>query len=159
MSRYFSKIIDRYFLQWIAPDTWVTYHPMDMERFYQFVKAIKRYSRTNYGPKLLKNIIKAAKKEHPEFSDDLINEMAEYFSGRVHQILDYESAPFPDPFVEMRDPYAVSLYLRRLRVSDRKGGFRPLHSQAEIDKILEKNFGTNWRERSFEQIYGKTKKV
>jgi hypothetical protein len=120
MSHYFSKIIDCYFLQWIAPDTWVTYHPLDLERFYQFVKAIKRYSRSNHGPKIQENIIQAAKKKHPEFINDLINEMAEDFSGRVHQILDYESAPFPDPFVEMRNPHAVSLYLDSLEVSDRK---------------------------------------
>jgi len=159
MSIYFSKIIDRYFLRWIAPDTWLTYHPLDMERFYQFVKAIKRYSRSNYGPKIRKNIIKAAKKEHPDFADDLIKEMADDFSERVHQFLEYESVPFPDPYIEMRDPHSVSLYLHSIHVADKKGNFRPLHSEGEIERILERNFGANWRKRSLEKVYGKAKKV
>lgn len=147
MSVYFSKIVDRYFLRWITPSTWFTYHPLDMERFYQFIKAIKRYSRCSYGPKIRKNIIKAAKKEHPNFTDDLIEEMADDFSARVHQILEYESVPFPHPYVEMRNPYSVSLYLHSIQIPDKKGDLRPLYGEAEIEKILERNFGCDWRKR------------
>jgi hypothetical protein len=148
MSLYFSKIIDRYFLSWICPDTWATYHPSDMERFYKFVKAIKRYARSNYGPKIYKNIIKAARKEHPSFDEGHIMEMAENFSSIVHKILDYESTPFPDPIVEMRNPYKVSLRLRSIQKSDKKGNLHPFYTENQIEKILEKNFGPGWRKRS-----------
>jgi len=119
-----------------------------MERFYRFVKAIKRYARSNYGPKIYENIIKAVRKEHLNLNDDHIEEMAAYFSSIVHKILDYESTPFPDPIVEMRNPYAVSLRLRSIQIADKKGNFHPFFSEKQIEEIIAKNFGSDWRDRS-----------
>jgi hypothetical protein len=159
MSIYFSKTVDRYFLAWIGPDTWDSFHPLDMERFYKFVKAIKRYSRSNYGPKILENIVKAARNEHPDLNDDYVKEIAQDFSSISHQILDYESTPFPDPLIEMRNPYAVSLRLFSIQVSDKKGNLRPFYTEEKIEKILAKNFGPDWRERWRQRIFGKSQKA
>jgi hypothetical protein len=159
MSLHFSKIIDRYFLSWICPDTWATYHPLDMERFYKFVKAIKRYARSNYGPKIYKNIIKAARKEHPGLDEGHIREMAEDFSSIVHKILDYELTPFPDPIVEMRNPYEVSLRLRSIQRADKKGDLRPFYTDKQVEEILDKNFGPDWRERSRQHISRKPQNI
>ena len=153
MGIYFAKMIDRYFLSWIRPDTWDTYHPFDTERFYKFVKAIRRYARVNYGPKIRQNIIEAARKEHPRLDEDYIKEMAESFSSIVHKILDYESTRFPDPMVEMRNPYAVRIHLRGVEKADRKGILRPFYSEKQIEDILVKNFGPDWDVRSRRTIF------
>ncbi len=147
MSIYFAKIIDIYFLNWIRQDTWDSFHWLDMERFYKFVKAIKKYARSKYGPKIYKNIIKAAKKEHPNLNEAHVEEKARYFSSIVHQILDYESTSFPDPIVEMRNPYEVWRHLHKIQVTDKKGNLRPLYTEEEIEAILSKNFGSDWRAR------------
>lgn len=159
MSIYFAKVIDRYFLSWICPDTWDTFHPNDMERFYKFVKAIKRYARSNYGPKIYQNIIKAVRKEHPNLNEEHIEEMARKFSSIVHKILDYESTPFPDPIVEMRNPHFVSLRLRSIQIADKKGNFHSFYTEKQIEEILAKNFGSDWRERSLQRIFGKPQKA
>ena len=104
MDSYFSKIIDRYFLKWIGPDTWASFHPLDMERFYQFVKAIKRYRRNNSKYNIRHNIIKAVRSEHPNLNDEFIEKMCEKFSGIAHHFLEYSSAPFPIRQIERGTP-------------------------------------------------------
>jgi hypothetical protein len=156
MSVYFSEMIDRYFLAWIRIDTWHTAHPSDMERFYKFVKALKRYSRKKSALNISENIKKAVREHHPNFNEDYLDEMAQDFSSTVFQILDYEKAPFPDPLVEMNDPYAVSLHLGTLRKYDSNGRSMPLYSEEQIEKFLVRHFGKDWEERWNERIFGKS---
>lgn len=47
-------------------------HPSDMERFYLFLKALKRYSRKSHRiAGLYENILKAAKEYHPNLDEEL----------------------------------------------------------------------------------------
>ena len=146
-QRYFSPVVDRYFLQWIVLPTWDSMHPMDMQRFYQFLKALKRYSRKDWSAYFIQNIVNAAKHFHPNRDADCIRKAAVRFLEIAEDIFAYESAPFPDPLVEMRNPYQVALYLRSLRVYDEHGREQDMYSQEEIEKILEENFGPDWREQ------------
>jgi len=40
-----SPVVQRYFDAWVDRDTWDSWHPLDDEHFYRFVKAVARYSR------------------------------------------------------------------------------------------------------------------
>jgi hypothetical protein len=147
MAKYFSKIVDRYFMRWISPDTWHTHHPLDMKRFYGFVKALRRYSRKRGSPRLRANIIMAAKIKHPELDEECLEERADYFSSLAHKILDYESTPFPDPLVEKTNPHAVAISLGMIQKVDEHGRPHPAYTQEQIDNRLAEMFGDDWRER------------
>ena len=40
-----SPVVQRYFDAWVDRDTWDSWHPLDDEHFYRFVKAVARSSR------------------------------------------------------------------------------------------------------------------
>ena len=85
-----------------------------MERFYTFVKALRRYSRKRGLGALKDNMRAAASHYHPDLNDAYVTEMAGFFLSAAETIFAYEATPFPDPLVEMRDPYLVNaaLYAR-----------------------------------------------
>lgn len=147
MTVYFSKIVDRYFRQWINLPTWDSMHPFDMTRFYQFLKAFQKYSRNRSLTRIRRNIIRAAHNNHPELDNEYIEEVANFFTTQAGRIFAFQAAQFPDPLVEMRNPYQVSLYLRTLRKIDDSGESISLYTHEEIEGILAENFGTNWREQ------------
>jgi hypothetical protein len=143
MPTFFSKVVDRYFRQWIALPTWDSMHPMDLGRFYQFLKAIKRYSRKHWATRFHQSVVEAATEFHPRLDKEHVHRMADFFLETARTIFEYESAPFPDPLVEMRNPHEVSLYLRTLRVYDNDGNVQYRYTSEEIEQILKENFGSN----------------
>jgi len=145
MSRYFSTIVDRYLNHWIALPTWGSKHPLDMQRFYQFLRALKRYSRKDWTLDFRERIFRAAKDNHPEFDESYLVETIDYFVRQEEIICDYHSAPFPAPLVEMSNPYLVASYLSLLLVVDDEGNERSMYTSEEIEEILAKNFGKDWR--------------
>ena len=120
-------------------------HSSDMERFYQFLKALKRYSRKHWAKGFYDNIIKAAKDYHPNLDEEHVTEMADSFLKEAETCFAYDEAPFPDPLVERTNPYLVSLSLRRIQVLDDKGNANPLYTFDEVEDILAKEFGKDWR--------------
>ena len=50
--KYFTPSIDKYFAAWILRDTWDSGHPLDMQRFYRFVRAIDHFSKAIRRPPL-----------------------------------------------------------------------------------------------------------
>jgi hypothetical protein len=58
-----SKVVGRYFEAWIALDSWDSFHPLDLQRFYRFVKVVARYSRKPPPPAYLRDLTKARWKE------------------------------------------------------------------------------------------------
>jgi len=145
MPKYFSPYIDRFFNNWIRPATWDSMHPADMERFYMFLRILKTYSRKrHWSVGFYDNILKAAKECHPELDGSHVKKMAHFFMEQAETVFAYESARC-DPMVAMRNPYAVSMYLRRLEVLNDKGNTRPVYSFEEIEEILAENFGKDWR--------------
>jgi hypothetical protein len=144
MSKYFSPLVDRYFINWLSLPTWDSMHPLDMQRFYQFLKAMRLYSRSPWQIKFRENIIKAAKKLHPNLQQEYIVEIADVFMHHAEIAFAYDAAGI-DPIVEMRSPHAVALSLRILEYIDEKGNNHPIYTQEQIEKILIENFGEDWR--------------
>jgi len=148
MKKYFSPMIDRYFNQWINLPTWDSMHPLDMTRFYQFVKALRTYSRNSWRIKFRQNVLMAVKEKYESLDENHIKEMVEFFFNRAEVVLAYESVLFPDPIVEMKNPYVVLSFLRQFRqVVDAKGNTRPLYTSEQLEKILAENFGKDWRNK------------
>jgi hypothetical protein len=146
MHKYFSQLTDRYFNHWISLPTWDSRHPLDMQRFYQFVKALRKYSRKPWQTKFHENIQIAAKANHPTLNDKYVTEMADLFLAHAEIIFAYDAVRF-DPCIEMRNPHDVRISLRRMQSTDGKGGKQPLYTPEQIEQILVDNFGINWKDR------------
>ena len=147
MSSFSSKTIDRYFNCWIRAESWESMHPHDMESFYMFLKALKRYRRKPWWDNFRDNIVKAVKEYHSYSDEEWLNERIDIFLSTAATIFSYESAPFPNPLVEMGNPYAVSLALHRQQNIDEKGRSHPFYTDKQVEEILIKNFGEDWRNR------------
>jgi hypothetical protein len=120
-----------------------------MGRFYQFVKALRRYSRKQgWRPRLREKIHSAVISEHPDFDPSAANEMADFFSALANNILDCASTPFPDPLVEMRNPHQVEQWLSSTQRVAEGGILRPVYTDHQIDEILRKTFGKDWKWQS-----------
>lgn len=145
MSGYFSPLVDRYLLNWLGTSTWVTMHHKDMVRFYKFMRALMQYGRKDPLKYLDAGLLLAAKDKHPNLDDAHIEEIIGKYVGIAWHIIHYVRAPFPDPLVEMQDPIEVDLYLRRFRKDDEKGLSQPAFPPEERERILEENFGKDWR--------------
>jgi hypothetical protein len=145
---YFSKVVDRYFNHWIRQDTWHTGHPLDLERFCQFLKAIRKYSRRRHWTAgFHDNIVEAAKLYHPEMDEISIFEMADHFTDKAETVFAYEAAMFPHPLVEMTNADQVWSYLYSLQVADAEGNPHGMYSLEEIEKLVAESFGKDWREK------------
>lgn len=139
---------DRYFIHWIGLPTWDSMHQMDMMRFYQFVKALRTYSRKSWQNMLYKNIILAARDYHSNVNENHLIDMAEFFTGQANIVLDFDSTTFPDPLVEMKNPRLVLAYLRQFhQAADLNGNTRPLYTPEQLENIMIENFGANWRNK------------
>ena len=105
MTRYFSKVVDRYFEQWIRSSTWDSLHPADMQRFYQFLKVLIRYWRRGSPPPICESILRTVKDYHPEVDEDRVGEMADFFTSKAETILEYDSVRPPNTILdEMLNP-------------------------------------------------------
>ena len=141
-------MVDRYFNHWISLPTWDSMHPMDMARFYQFVKALRTYSRNSWRDKFHQNVLAAAKEKHQGIDESYTRDMIEFFFNRAEAVLAFESVLFPDPVVEMRNPSVVLAYLRQFhQVVDEKGNTRPLYTPEQLEDMLEENFGKDWKNK------------
>ena len=80
-KKYFSKLVDCYLIEWINVGTWYTGHPYDMERFYKFIHALKRFSKKEICAKDVENRIKeAVTNGHGGFNKEELNRIAKEFS-------------------------------------------------------------------------------
>lgn len=132
-----SKLVEKYYLAWVKGPTLLE-HSLDRDRFYCFVKACMRYSRTKlHGGWLRYFLEKELPATYPtpilgrDFRGELISEVVILFE----RILAFNKASFPNHALEMRNPYAV---MGQLRYHNRPPG--------EIEEILVDNFGPSWRE-------------
>jgi len=147
MKKYFSEVIDRYFLNWIGASTWHTDHPSDAERFYQFIKSLHRYARKGKFGEVEKQLIRAVEDLHPDQPIESYKERISELAMIADEIHAYEETPFPDPLVEMKNPNQVYICLRRLKIDSGKGVIKPLYSDQMIEKIMTENFGKDWESR------------
>jgi hypothetical protein len=153
MKKKFSPLIQKYFEHWIELETWDSTHWADKERFYQFVKACFKYRKKKISSSDIKTAIKeAVLSKRPTFNEEELDHLAEQFSQEFATIRDYEETPFPDDWVEMRNPIRVKHYLRMLR--DERNA--QLYSESQIQEILKRNFGENWEENVRRRISGQS---
>ena len=120
-------------------------HPLDRRRFYCFVKACIRYSRTKlHGGWLRYFLEKELPATYPtpilgrDFREELISEVADLFE----RILEFNKAGFPNHSLEMRNPFKVMGHLL-------------FHNKPreEIEEILVDYFSPSWRE-DYDKKYG-----
>ncbi len=103
MAEYFSEPVDRYLMAWIRPESWNSKHPLDMRRFYQFIKALRNDSQSPSIPMEFAEKLEAAVKEcHPDLTARVISEIASPYFVAAETIFDYESAPPPSDGAGLR---------------------------------------------------------
>src|SRR6516164_8403786 len=107
-----SSIIARYFDIWIRQETWDSGHWSDRERFYRFVKAVKRYSRRPVSSDQIQTLM-IDRWRHRRDSTVLEIKVEKY--GEIYQILlEYERTPdFPDALIDCKNTLAFYNRLRR----------------------------------------------
>jgi len=154
MPRFFSKGADPYLDNWLKARTWNSHHPLDMERFWQLLKALKRYqtySKRSWIPGFRGKLRDAMQHYHPGFSSDFYDQHVSFFAQKAELIHEYEtSRGIPDPLVEVNDPYRMSAILRSLVVR-RDGEEQHMYTREQVTMIVNEKFtekyGKNWRER------------
>ena len=145
------KLIKRYYLAWVNGPTLLE-HPLDRDRFFRFVKACIRYSRQEVHEAWLRYFLeKDLQKRYTneQYREQLIIEVIILFQA----ILDFNKVSFPNPILEMRNPYSVMMALESYYYTDKNGNKRPAYSRDEIEKILTDNFGSSWEE-DYRRKYG-----
>lgn len=93
MAHYFSKAVDPYLADWLRRETWDTKHPLDMARFYQFLKALQRYSRHPWLLGFAEKLQAAVKGHHPTLSDSSLSKRVQFYVDKAETVFEYEAAP------------------------------------------------------------------
>ena len=145
------KLIEKYYLVWINGPTLLE-HPLCRDRFLRFVKACIRYSRQELHEGWLRYFLERdlpKRYTNAQYREELITELVILFQ----HILDFNKVSFPDPVLEMRNPYSVKMVLGRYYYTDKDGNRRRVYSENKIEKILTDNFGLSWEE-DYRRKYG-----
>ena len=145
------KLIEKYYLVWVNGPTLLE-HPLDRDRFFRFVKACIRYSRQELHEGWLRYFLERDLQKrytNEQYREQLISEVVILFQ----HILDFNKVGFPDPVLEMRNPYLVKMALERYYYTDRNGIRKPAYPKDKIEKILTDNFGPSWEE-NYRRKYG-----
>ena len=76
--------------RWIKPETWHTFHPDDMERFYGFVKALSEEDMSFFDEAVLGDQIRRVVREnHPGFNEESRDEVIREHIRKISTIFDY----------------------------------------------------------------------
>lgn len=128
-----SPVIQRYFDAWIQMDTWDSYHPLDQERFYRFIKSVKRYSKRKPAPSEIEKMIIERWKGR-RVKRHLIAS-AQRYASRYEIILKYEATRgFPNWLIERTSLPRCYLALAIDEVSPKK-----------INEIMTRLWGKDWQ--------------
>jgi hypothetical protein len=131
-----SRVIGRYFDDWISQDSWDSHHPSDDARFYRFVKAVARYSRRRVPSQGDVRALIIQRWSRQEGDNVELEKIANEFAELYQTLLDYEQTRgFPDPFREGID--IVKCYLKL-----------SIHSQGNdqyINRTMTEDWGKDWR--------------
>jgi len=145
------RLIEKYYLAWLNGATLLE-HPLDRDRFFRFIKACIRYSRQGLHEGWLRYFLERDLCERytdSEYREKIISEVIIVFQ----HVLDFNKVSFPDPVLEMRNPYLVKMTLERYYYTGRNGSRRPVYSADEVERILRDNFGSSWKE-NYRRKYG-----
>ena len=86
-----SPKVENYFTNWISRDTCYTGSLYDMERFYQFVKAVKRFSKKPPTECFVRELIV----KHGGFEAKYLEKKAAHFGQLYVTLFEYENTQFP----------------------------------------------------------------
>ena len=80
--------------KWVGPETWYTCHPLDMERFYDFVNSLSKLNLNKLDESSLRdNIKRSVLKFHTEFNFEENfeenDELLYKFTSKIATIFDY----------------------------------------------------------------------
>jgi len=89
MESYFCVKADEYLMHWLGPRTWDSRHPLDMERFYRFLKVLHRYSRKDWSKNFRENLTRAARSVHGRATEESLG----FFTEKANTVYDYERVP------------------------------------------------------------------
>jgi len=107
-------LANQYLEAWINRDSWSSASPLDMESFYQFVKAVEKYGKTSLTKDDLKQIIIDNQKGNVhEDSLNSLEDRAADFARLYEQLREFSTTPFPNPLIEQRDIVACFFKLRQ----------------------------------------------
>ena len=131
-----SKVVGRYFEAWIALDSWDSFHPLDLQRFYRFVKAVARYTRKPFPPGDVRALIKA--RRNKQRSADALDHAADRYAEIYETLLEYEKTRgFPDPLIERT---SIVKFHGQLLSSQQT-------SNAHIERIMSDVWGKDWQKK------------
>ena len=130
-----SQVVGRYFDAWISNDTWDSYHPLDDERFYRFVKAVARYNRRK--PPLPQDINACiVGRWQGQRTPAALRQAADHFVDTYQTLLAYEQTRrFPDPLIERTD-----IVRYHLELSVRSG-----HDNGHVNRMVADAWGPDWQ--------------
>lgn len=134
-----SPLIKKYYKRWINSPT--LFGPSDVVCFYRFVKACIRYCRIRRDGQWLRSYLEKdlpKKYANREYVEENIRQAVSLFD---HFMWYHYYTTFPQPLLEMRQPFAVRTELQSILKADGTEKY----SNEEIDDILENNFGPNWK--------------
>lgn len=131
----FPRIAGRYFEAWIANDTWDSYHSLDNERFYRFVKAVARYNRRK--PPLPREVSAGiVQRWRGRRVAAELRKTADHFVDLYQTLLAYEATRrFPDPLIERTD---IVKYHLELSVRSR-------NNLGQVERTMADVWGRDWR--------------
>ena len=130
-----SPIIKKYYNRWINSPT--LFGPSDVDCFYRFVKACIRYGRIRRYGQWLRNFMEKylpKKYKNREYIEKKIRQAVSLFD---HFMFYHYDTTFPQPLLEMRQPFLVRTELQSIIKADGSQKY----SEEEIDEILKNNFG------------------
>ena len=134
-------LIEKYYKRWINSPT--LFGSSDVVCFYRFVKACIRYGRIRRDGQWLRSYLEKdlpKKYENREYVEENIRKAVSLFD---HFMWYYYYTTFPQPLLEMRQPFVVRTELQSILKADGSEKY----SEEEIDGILGNNFGPNWEAR------------
>jgi hypothetical protein len=90
-----TPVAEKYFIRWISASFWYRENLDDMERFYRFIRAVKRYNSKKPPPE---SLVRELIMEHGGkvlHDRDYLESNAERFTGLYKDILEYEQTSLP----------------------------------------------------------------
>jgi hypothetical protein len=130
-----SPLVNCYLEAWIGNATWHTFHHTDKTRFYRFVKAAIRYSRTSITGDDLKELL--IQRFSGKFNKTYLINRVEYFASLFDDLYDFAKAEFifPDELVEKKN---ISRYYHELTI-------RVNFDESVIELKMSHEWGIDWK--------------
>ena len=132
-----SKVVARYFEVWIALDSWDSFHPLDLQRFYRFVKAVVRYSRKPPSSRDVHALIMARRNKQRSV-DAFDDQAAERYADIYETLINYEETRcFPDALIECTNIIKFHLQLQS----------QENQNVQHIEWIMNRFWGKDWQKQ------------